>query len=530
MVEEAAAEEQERKEFENENETELIDERQNEEAGWKPTGSEEETPNHNDGNKAVALEAENDDEVAQETCEQVHGQSTEQQQQHSFEGNSLLESHDDRAIKEQSNAILDLVNLRNSNTSATETTGGNEDDDDDEIRVSQSQSIARAESATLRQLPKKSALAVQSSAVVRQSASFAQRKARQSSLTLLNSSDPPGAYSITSRRNEGGEDLEEFYDEGIDPPELQTVIERRFSGADATNPTSSSDSSATRVRMLEDDPETGQPRSLSDERYGGTGSRMTELREHSLAGHTIATSVLATALDDENVHDAVPIEEAQAFEAKGTKRAFHSRWVLLLALLLVVVAVVVLVVAMTTTTQGTTVMTTEGEQEEGQTSLGPTPTDFPTSSPTLSFQARELMDFLVGISSDDGVSLTNTTSPQYNAFQWLLADPRIGERPSPEIGFRFALSTLYLSTYGERWISSRNWLSLRNHCDWEFVRCSQRNDVRQLDPKNNNLQGTIPREILLLSNRLSKSSEGRLPFVNLVSKTCFVVLPQQIWM
>jgi hypothetical protein len=67
--------------------------------------------------------------------------------------------------------------------------------------------------------------------------------------------------------------------------------------------------------------------------------------------------------------------------------------------------------------------------------------------------------------------IQNTTSPQAQAYNWLLADPFLGKYSQEQIEQRFALATLYYATGGlTSWISDTNWLSyVRHECEWFYV-------------------------------------------------------------
>ena len=65
------------------------------------------------------------------------------------------------------------------------------------------------------------------------------------------------------------------------------------------------------------------------------------------------------------------------------------------------------------------------------------------------------------------VALQVTGSPQYQALQWVLADPQLDAFPEWRLRQRFALATLYYATDGPNWINNDKWLSYAHHeCDW----------------------------------------------------------------
>ena len=82
---------------------------------------------------------------------------------------------------------------------------------------------------------------------------------------------------------------------------------------------------------------------------------------------------------------------------------------------------------------------------------------------------------------------------------------------------RYLLNLLYGSWDGEGWQSNENWLSPTiTECQWEGIGCNRQDLVRSISLQSNNLGGTIPTELALMttlriielgSNRLS----GTLP-------------------
>jgi hypothetical protein len=104
-------------------------------------------------------------------------------------------------------------------------------------------------------------------------------------------------------------------------------------------------------------------------------------------------------------------------------------------------------------------------------------------------------------------------SPQALAFDWMLQDPNWSDYNKDRVLQRFALATLYHATTGERWNLSAGWLDYGQHeCDWGHAPTNgafyesnspictpDRKSYQSIQLANNNLQGTIPLELQLLT-------------------------------
>ena len=109
-------------------------------------------------------------------------------------------------------------------------------------------------------------------------------------------------------------------------------------------------------------------------------------------------------------------------------------------------------------------------------------------------------------------AIANNTSPQHQAFQWLTQDPTYQEYSDERILQRFALATLFYATDGPNWAFASGILSEydREECLWFQTRtlrttpatCSALNGglIETLMLDNNNLKGSLPPEIFLLTN------------------------------
>lgn len=123
----------------------------------------------------------------------------------------------------------------------------------------------------------------------------------------------------------------------------------------------------------------------------------------------------------------------------------------------------------------------------------------PTSSPTVNTRAA-VISRIVSFSPLSAESLANPTSPQSLALDWLDRDPNYHTYEDIQAVQRFALSTFFISTSGFQWISPLGWNSEIYECYWEGIECNEEGNVVGLSLEANNLAGSLPAEISLLSS------------------------------
>jgi len=91
-------------------------------------------------------------------------------------------------------------------------------------------------------------------------------------------------------------------------------------------------------------------------------------------------------------------------------------------------------------------------------------TEVPTPSPTLSPEAyikSILPKYTVELIENDG------TSPQYNAFRFMLEDSQLSDYTVTKLRQRFALATFYHATNGFEWKNNKRWLKQDiDECEW----------------------------------------------------------------
>lgn len=145
----------------------------------------------------------------------------------------------------------------------------------------------------------------------------------------------------------------------------------------------------------------------------------------------------------------------------------------------------------------------------------------PSSAPT--FISSEILLGAVQLSGVD--ALANTTSPQFQAVGWMSSVDQldIEDFGGRKFAQRYALVVMYFSFQGEDWINQEQWLTPTVHeCDWSTGISCQIDETSNLlmvvgfDATRNNLQGTIPFEIGLLTSsetfRIPKNKvQGTIP-------------------
>jgi hypothetical protein len=159
------------------------------------------------------------------------------------------------------------------------------------------------------------------------------------------------------------------------------------------------------------------------------------------------------------------------------------------------------------------------------------PTGIPTSLPSLSPTTtaptsieQVLFNLLSSASSDNGLSIEVSGSPQNSAFVWLLGSDTLPSFSDERLVQRYALATFFYSTDGPNWSEATDWLSDGDECLWFSTgsgnsMCDQDDVVATLELGFNGLMGSIPPEIGLLTGltRIDMSGgvgpgiTGRLP-------------------
>jgi hypothetical protein len=130
---------------------------------------------------------------------------------------------------------------------------------------------------------------------------------------------------------------------------------------------------------------------------------------------------------------------------------------------------------------------------------------------------------LIPVSFDNGTALKEQSTPQNEALNWLANNTNLNSYSNATKIQRYALATLFYSTNGTSWDKKDEWMSNFDECAWVAVSCDDNGSIDTLNLDSNNLVGTIPNELALLSN-LSKLSAVWLLVVMIVLSCVFIVL------
>lgn len=213
------------------------------------------------------------------------------------------------------------------------------------------------------------------------------------------------------------------------------------------------------------------------------------MRQLSTAGQThvpIATPIDEVASSNTEIPHAIP-EDPE--EKKRIRRRYRLRWA---AIWLVAGAIVGIVLG---SAFGTNKSNGNGS----------------TTEPEPSKEFLELKELVTSVSFDNGTSLDDTESPQYKALTWLEGNANLDTYPDWKRIQRYALGALYYSTGADEWTHNGGWLTDIDECDWysqaeeletPLSVCTENGTYSAIIMEKNNMQGTIPLELVLLSNSL----------------------------
>jgi hypothetical protein len=137
---------------------------------------------------------------------------------------------------------------------------------------------------------------------------------------------------------------------------------------------------------------------------------------------------------------------------------------------------------------------------------------------SMTAREEDLLSILSILSPNSLAALSDESSPQFQAFEWLSDDPDYLFYSSGRIVQRWTMATFYFSTsVGESsWktrrmldadnSSSTSWLSHSDECFWYSTDpldvCDEEGRIKAIHVEDSGLVGTLPRELGLLSNSL----------------------------
>ena len=152
------------------------------------------------------------------------------------------------------------------------------------------------------------------------------------------------------------------------------------------------------------------------------------------------------------------------------------------------------------------------------------PTQLPTAiatQPPVMAARQYLLGLLENASQQSSTMLQDTSSIQYEAFNWLANDPTFSNYTDTRLIQRWALTVFYLylspiRPAGPSGIRRElgplplpspalaKWATFADTCTWAGLTCDPQGLVNSIDLQGSNLSATLPSEIWLLSNSLGK--------------------------
>lgn len=194
-------------------------------------------------------------------------------------------------------------------------------------------------------------------------------------------------------------------------------------------------------------------------------------------------------------HDSLGYNVESMRQRQTTNKSRKIFWCLICTLLVLACAIPIGIIA--------------GRRTVGS---GNAPSSAPSVGTTTPARSRNaLVEFLSGISVDNGTALSYPGTPQYQAVSWLLEknDPSLWQGGQRLIQ-RYALATLYFALGGKLWKHNENWLIDDDECLWhsESENPCEYGAIVELHLSFNGLKGSLPDEISLLESLRSLDLSG----------------------
>jgi hypothetical protein len=145
----------------------------------------------------------------------------------------------------------------------------------------------------------------------------------------------------------------------------------------------------------------------------------------------------------------------------------------------------------------------------------------PTLSPVVVATGREtlLKTILAALHSSNNTELAVETLPnsvayyqnkadgsagyKAQAMSWLLYSDEFNHDDDFVDQVRYALAALYYAFGGPKWFNTTDWLTSTDFCLWHGILCNIQGNVTELDLHSNNLVGTIPPELSLMTTLIA---------------------------
>jgi hypothetical protein len=268
----------------------------------------------------------------------------------------------------------------------------------------------------------------------------------------------------------------------------------------------------------------------------GHDSSLDSLRSDSDAGDETPQGhhdnlVVANPVHDNDIENPEGLPQAEALDTdQAAKREAERAKVFKTYVLLMVIVFAALVMILLA-------IFIPHEQESG-TQTTPEVAAAPTTSPSVAPTSTE--QFVLSLLPDSTVSVIreDPESPQSTAFQWLMDGGNVTGLSNDRIKQRFALATIYYATKGVAWVLNNNWLNYSvDECEWEFrsefgeksvlgadfvgylyemfppteptpTTCNENGLIQHLWMDQNNLDGSLPLELYMLTTLKTLSTGG----------------------
>jgi hypothetical protein len=238
-----------------------------------------------------------------------------------------------------------------------------------------------------------------------------------------------------------------------------------------------------------------------------------------------AELVEESALPDSGNYRDVEALQKDVESPKKANHVFRNRPIKVGIAVILLVAIVVGVVVGTQANK-----TSNTGNDSSQSGSSPaTSSSIPTSAPiqvqaTTSTNERKQMRELIQSNIPTTTFFVDSTSPQNQAFDWLIDDPYSANLADSRLLQRFALATLWYSTNGDTDWTHEGWLEPINECLWANdvdvfdVFCDPDGAVEHIQLFEDGLSGTLPDEVALMTSLttldfVSNALEGTIPAI-----------------